>query len=299
MNELKVSKFYKFNLISNFLLTNENKININNEKNIKLIINLSNIAKKEKISINDNNDGEFIIESPIASYSIKNNLICAKSDSIDKIINTIYNLPSSIIALNNNDILLHASSVEFNGQIYAFCGEKGTGKSTFISYITKKYNFFSDDAIYLESFCDEEIRCYSPNGFIKICTDVIEKHNVSFFSEHKKICNYNNKVVYEKISKCNNDSFYYLKKIFILKRKKIDSFYIRKVTTEYEKNMLLLDNIVGSKYIPKNLILKMIKSDIYQNIYKSIDFYYLVIKDDLEFLSKNYELICNTIFSNI
>ena len=54
-----------------------------------------------------------------------------------------------------------------------------------------------------------------------------------------------------------------------------------------EKKSLLIANIVGSKYLPHDWIFKIFNSSIFNNIISKIEFKYLFIFNNIEYLRLN------------
>ena len=62
---------------------------------------------------------------------------------------------------NQSEVVLHASSVIINNEIFAFAGVSGTGKSTIAHELVKSgHKLFSDEALILRE-ANESVMCYT------------------------------------------------------------------------------------------------------------------------------------------
>lgn len=199
-----------------------------------------------------------------------------------------YNIPFSIISYINKNILLHSSAIEKHNKIIAFCGKKGQGKTTLVSYLSKYYNFYTDDTMILKlnnGLC----LCERSNSPLKMNEDILTMHD----GEHE-LYTISRKNVLQKayinprdikvnISEKNKSV---LDKIIILNRNKNENseIRIRKIDDYVSINSLILTNIVGSKYFPYEIISDYTNFKIYSYIINKIDFYILDYPTSLESL---------------
>lgn len=289
MNEQYVYNCYKFILKSNIPLSFLPKCNENFFMS-DCIIDLSCYNEKtfdnEKIYCTKNNK-DYIIESPLTSYviDVENNRIKAYYKNKNELESTLYNLPFSILAHNCKDILLHASSIECNKKIIAFCADKGVGKTTFVSHLTKFTNVFSDDTLYLTR-TNNIISCFSNSMPLKMN-----------FSTFKSLSNEDNIFVTAKESlqgkkfiesRCLNLGFgnisgiFNLKCIFFLRRVRNKSgIEVKNIDNELQKKSLLLNNVVGISYLLPEHVKNILNSSLFIYIIQNIPFKYLDICDDL------------------
>lgn len=213
---------------------------------IRLVLGYTN---EKKIGISEDGDS-FHIGYRDLFYTIEKsgNKIVATTSSLEKIVRTIGNIPISILGMCTGKILLHCSSVMLNNSLYVFMGPKGTGKST-IAYKLIHYKGavpFSDDALLV---CEDKV--YSRgNDFKVLCTDYYDK--IEYFNKFS--FNYTDEVVGKvhlktdliidrPIERSNIDT------IFMLRRVENGDYLQHQILNEYEKKIMLLNNVVGMKKI--------------------------------------------------
>lgn len=64
--------------------------------------------------------------------------------------NNLYRIILDFLTINQRYLPLHASSISKNNHSFCFIGESGGGKTSFlIKLLQKKYNFLSDDSIFV------------------------------------------------------------------------------------------------------------------------------------------------------
>lgn len=290
-------QFYKFNLISNIDLNIDPIVPNNKNKTIHLNAIKENDILRENIYFK-NNSKNFIIESPFASYCIDRDTIDVRYNTEENIISTIYNLPASIVSIYHSDLLLHASGLSVDNNVIAFCAPKGGGKTTLISYISKIFNFFSDDTIYLENNT-KNIRCYTGSNKLKLTEETLKHHNNGYKIYVNSSKNIQNKAYIKTedidLLPSTNLEFYKLQKIFFIKRTMNNELKVKDIHNINEKKSLLLANIVGSKYLPSDWVIKIIKSDIFNNILSKAEFKYLFIGNNLNYLAENITVLSKLI----
>ena len=303
MNEKYVYNCYKFVLESNIPLSF-----LTEGKGSDCIIELSCYNEKkfdnEKIYCTKNNK-DYIIESPLTSYiiDVENNRIKAYYKNKNELESTLYNLPFSILAQNCNDILLHASSIEYNKKIIAFCADKGVGKTTFVSHLAKYTNIFSDDTLYLTRI-NNIISCFTNGMPLKMnystfkslsCEDEIFVTAKESLQEKKFI-----------ESRCLNFDFgnifgiFNLKCIFFLRRcRNICGIEVKNIDNVLQKKSLLLNNVVGISHLSPEHVKNILNSSLFAYIIQNIQFKYLDICDDLIFIHQCSETFYNYIINEV
>ncbi len=292
MHNTFILPFYKFNLLSNIDLNTYPAPLNTQSKTIFLNAVKGNSVLDENINFNIN-DGIFTINSPFSSYYISKNNITAKYNTINDIKSTLYNLPASVISIYHSDLLLHASGLSIDNNIVAFCAPKGGGKTTLISYIAKVFNFFSDDTIYLENE-NNQINCYAGLDELKLTEETLYHHDNGYdiYMNSKKNIQEKAYVKANDINLLTSDKNcitkpYKLSKIFFIKRSENQGFKTKDIININEKKSLLIANIVGSKYLPHDWIFKIFNSSIFNNIISKIEFKYLFIFNNIEYLRLN------------
>lgn len=95
--------------------------------------------------------------------------------------NNLYRIILDFLTINQRYLPLHASSISKNNHSFCFIGESGGGKTSFlIKLLQKKYNFLSDDSIFVN-----HKKIFPTNYFLSVRKDfpnhpdikkVIENH---------------------------------------------------------------------------------------------------------------------------
>lgn len=289
MNEHYNYNCYIFHLKSNIPLSFLRQIDANttiSDYVIDLACFDDTLYKNDKIYFLKNKN-EYIIESPFSSYAIdvKSNKIKAYYENKVQLESTLYNLPFSIVAQNHNDILLHASSIEYGKKIIAFCADKGIGKTTFVSHLSKAVNFFSDDTLYLTK-CNNAVSCFSNGIPLKMNFDTFRSlsNEKNVYEESNQSLQNKKYIESEKLNLkyAKTSEFFNLKSIFFLRRvKKKQGIKIININNEMQKKSLLVNNVVGiSCFLPEH-VKRIINSPLFLYIIQNISFKYLDIRDDL------------------
>lgn len=229
------------------------------------------------------------MESPHASYIIDGNdcieAFCSRSIDIS---NTLFNLPAAGIAQLHGDLLLHSSSVEINKRIFAFCAEKGTGKSTLITSLCSFLNFFSDDTLYLHAENEQRIKCYTRIAKqIKLTPEAITAKGLS---EKELFQSYelpNGKLAIDARSIGLRVSSFCVKdppildSIFIIRRWKQENFKIKPIFLQMEKMAHLFEQCIGTSFFPKEWKISLMQSDIFSSVASNVRFFTLFIPNNL------------------
>ena len=211
----------------------------------------------------------------------KNNKINSFSEKIEYMFSNLLNLPFSFVSLYNNELLIHASGVEDKGLINIFCGTKGSGKSTLVSFLSRKINFYNDDTInvYLKN---KLIATNRGRKKIKLNQDILEKHHLTIPPDLLKTMQnkfYCDDVVLHTQNSAATDTF--LDKIFFIKRHGVVKFEIVPINSNLTKKLYLLDNIIGIDFMDKTLIKKICVMPVFCYIIEKCKFFILKIPDNL------------------
>lgn len=89
---------------------------------------------------------------PFAVYRLSrhsNDVFCQAAD-YESFYSTFFNLPFSVFLVQRGDLLLHASSLVHSqtGELLAFAGQKGVGKSTLVQLLCgETYQIYADDTL--------------------------------------------------------------------------------------------------------------------------------------------------------
>lgn len=257
-------------------------------------IKLSNFPYEQKSEYDAGDDTNyFIVDFGInLLYFIPksdnpSNEILVFSDENEKIRSSFLNIPVSLFLLRYNGLMLHVSCIEQNGDIFGFCGEKGTGKSTLSFLLSKTYNLFSDDSLYAR-FSESGMLCYRTNSFIRLHMNTFLMYGKEndFNGLHKNLVG-KAYVFPDQMglkSSCKNVG--HLKRLYFLKRNKNGLFEVKSVTENILKKIYLLNNIIGMPYVNNELLLKIVYWDSYQYLINNVDFYEMTVPDDLDKMSK-------------
>lgn len=262
--------------------------------------NINNSDENDLLIYYKNNN--YYLDSKICQYTIDlvGKKIIAYFNSEENLQSTVYNIPFSVISILNNNLLLHACSIEIENKVIAFCGKKGTGKSTLLSHLCKKANFYSDDTLNIK-LKSNEIFTYNSYKTIKLTEESLSTHKITCFDKYKR--NIQNKL-YVPIGDLNNQQFVEndlkLKYIYYLEKdSSVNTVVIKKVNDYFTKCLLLLNSIVGIDYLSLELITKMKNSKIFIEILKKIDFYKFIMPDDLKKVSTNADILIEHLQSTL
>ncbi len=221
-------------------------------------------------------------------YAITKNQIICYFDDLDYMNVTICNIPMAIVAILNNKIPCHCSSILLKRQIgvVLFMAEKGVGKSTtaFLANNCLDYEIFGDDMVTIERL-NGNIYAYQGSSRIKVCKDLAELFNL----DNKKDDIYQgvDKCYYTPKNLCSNYDRVHLNNIFILERG--SEIKIERVSPYFYKSFLC-KNIVGIDIIQGVLIKEI--SAILNNL-KISSMFKLIVPNTIEKLSEHIETIIN------
>jgi hypothetical protein len=253
------------------------------------------VNKKTGISVK--NDILHII-FPFITFDIEltKGIMRAAYVDIEQLYSTMFNLPFSAIAISRGDILLHCGSVSHNNYIFAFAGEKGIGKSTLISRLSKTFNFFTDDTLDIKD--NNYLHCYSCGSFMKLHLDSflsIKDSDMSLFDNARK--NIQNKAYLTPFpaeteqaaeTRC-------LKRIYLVKREKINKPVIDDITGSLRKRYVVIANTVGSGFLPKELLQKMARSSVVDRLINLIEYKQIIIPDNIDSVTETAQLLVEDI----
>jgi hypothetical protein len=298
----KLHKFYLFSSIEIPLLEQVKNNITNNELIIKLNIH-HNIYNQDQIKDKYLHKDIYYIDfgaNLIYIIHKQNNLIEAYTDNNENIITSFFNVPLSLYLVRYNGILLHASTIEINRRIIGFCGDKGAGKSTMVMLLSKKYNLFSDDTIYIESE-DDNIIALSANRFTRLTKEtfniITRRYDFDKFPHNIIGKAY---IFPDKIGLKSSDSDRgILSALFIINRSNIDSIRIEKVTSLIAKKIAVWHNIVGINYFDDRNFLVEINTELIETLIAKIAFYRLLVPNNILCLEKFIDENMIPILSNI
>ncbi len=283
--------FYKlldYTLISTIhipFLYEETNDNVERFKVIYLKVyyeNYDNKSNGESVVIDFNYNLTYIIYQ-------NDNLIEVYTDSDEKVISSFFNVPLSIYMMRDNAVILHTSSIEIEGKIFAFCGEKGAGKSTLTFLLSQTYNFFSDDTLLLKK---EKGGLYARNiiSIMRLCKDTYEK-----ITQLNNFDNYQHNVVGKAYVSPENVNFKtscvnfgQLKAIFFIKRISEPIFKLHKIDSSIVKYINIVNNIVGSHYIRNEWLLEEHTKELLKPIVDNVTMYKLYLPSNFEFIKENF-----------
>lgn len=208
-------------------------------------------CESTNINVGVDHDGRIIVKLyTYAEYIIDFHArkITAIAPSTTYIEATIFNIPMAVVALLKQNFPLHGSAINYNGNVMAFCGEKGTGKSTLVYNLLKKNNcldknidFFTDDALLIKA-CDLGWDAYSCGEYMKLITEEISVGENEVFPVMP------NTMYKSYLRQLRSKDHGELKKIFFLKRSYGKVFSLTPITSRFEKILNLYNNLIGVDY---------------------------------------------------
>lgn len=266
---------------------------------VKICSQFKNTSLNEDLSIFVC-DEEYIIDSSISSFSINKNgnIMNAYYCKKENFLTMIFNIPFSLLSFLKGDLLLHACSIEYRNNIIAFCGQKGTGKSTLLSYLCREFYFYSDDTINIK-LKSTRLQTFNSCKILKLTEDSISLHKIKDYSKYER--NIQNKLyvpINEIGIKASTGSGLPLKDIyFIIRNPALKKININEINDIFIKSTFLLSNIVGIDYFSADLIFKIQSNELFSYILNHVKFYKLEIPDGLEKLNYVYDELYHRITS--
>ncbi len=232
--------------------------------------------------------GKFTVQlGKLALYTIdtlENRFYC-KSRDFEAFFSTLFNIPFSVYCLSKNEILFHASSLVYNGQVICLTGCKGAGKSTLTEILNQydEFQIFGDDTVCI----DNNLICNRAHNLLKQTPETVNALEIKTLDEKnvagKFYTNFNSDLNTSKI-----------KKIIQIVRTESDEFELKLATTHLKINNIFKTNIVGISHMPFCLIAKALKL----NIDSNVCVYELFVPNNLKCLLENKiqlkELIINS-----
>lgn len=231
-------------------------------------------------------EGYIITFGDHACYKLshENNRFEIRTKSTEILFSTMFNLPVSIFLANKGGILLHCSSFIHDKSALCFCGNKGVGKSTWISMCLDRFPFFSDDT--LAVFGDESrMECKAAGKFIKLHEDSAKAHGISEdqFRELRK--NTQGKayvdVAHRALPEAGEPS---PKAVFHLSRYAGDCMTVKRVNSDLERTAILLTSIVGMRHFNGALLDMVRTSEVFNKLVSDVPFFRLYLPRDLGLL---------------
>lgn len=253
---------------------------------LKKIVDCSNFDLKVKVDygeiagetiiIKETNKVFSVLLGSLAHYFIdfsKDEIHCL-TPNFESFFSTFFNIPFSVYCLSKGDVVYHACSLMYKGEVFCLTGNKGVGKSTLTSILnsSEEFSAFSDDTIHIGN----DLHVSSAHNLIKQTTETVNALGLSTLNV-------------QNIAGKHYSSFGAVKnavkvgKIFHLVRSNKLEFKIRPITSEMKKDSIFRANIVGIAHMPYSLISKTMK--IKPNA--KIQFYELMIPNDLNFVIQN------------
>lgn len=110
----------------------------------------------EKIIYKFQNRYQFIIEDKLISYQLLSNSSESSEHLTDYVLLKHFMLNQILpLVLSRKQIVIHASAVLVSGQVFAFCGTSGAGKSTVAQRLLSEGQFLADDYLPLSLYEDK------------------------------------------------------------------------------------------------------------------------------------------------
>ncbi len=264
------------------LLSNINDVN---KFDLKVDVNFDNIIG-DTVSIKKDDEQYLIKLGSLAIYHIDptNNMITCKARDFESFFSTFFNIPFSVYCLCKDELLFHACSLLHDNKVLCLSGNKGVGKSTLTSILNSNANFyiFGDDTVQIS----KGLIAKRAHNLIKQTPETVNALNVPTLNVQNVAGKYYSYFdTAERIATIG--------KIFHLVRSDELKFKIELITSELKKDCIFRANIVGVEHMPYSLINKILK--VKPN--KEIQFYELIIPNDLNYLIKNMNILTKEILS--
>ena len=272
-------------------------LQITQKQNSDNIIKLS-VLPYEKNSEHDLNDNKnnFVINFGINLIYIvpkpENpcNDITVFSDEEEKVRSSFLNIPMSLFLLRYKGFLLHISCIEKSGILIGFCGEKGVGKSTITFLLSKYYNLFSNDALYVQSEVNNIVG-YRTNSFIRVAQNTFEMYGKEndFHKLNKNIMGKAYVFPEQMGLKSSKNNTGQLKRIYFLKRYNDITIKNIRIESFIKKKLYLFNNIIGAYHIKDELFLSMASWEAYTCLMNNVEFFEMNVPDNLDLTKSTIE----------
>lgn len=237
----------------------------------------------DPLTVHKNNYDAYISYEDVVFHIPKEGgIINILSNDLECFQEVLRNKPFSIVCFLQGRTVLHASSIETDRGIYAFCGPTGMGKTTISLLLAKKYPLFSDDQLCIEKSIDGKLMCYSPDNVQKITHSTLKYLQLD--EKSKYLHPVYKKYMYHSPNFTSNVQNA-LNAIFILKRMGEDAnIFIKKITDNSHKTAQIINNTLARKQL---LSMGYAKSDIVKSLL-NVDMFYLYYPS---FFEKNIDFI--------
>ena len=287
-NESFVMPFYKYRIGCDIDIGGEKS-----DERVDIVLTSESGNPEERENIYEHSSEEYRILSPIASYYIypAENRMHVRYDYPEQIRSTLCSLPASVLAGYKGELILHSSSVEMGGKVVAFCAEKGTGKTSLVSYLGRVFPVFSDDTLYLEN-SSGGINCYSASNTLRLTHASARGHG----EQTESLYNAAPKTVQNKAHlSCTELG---LKSIrpgtpgklgaIVCLRRSGERAGIVRIDAGTARFGALLNNCVGAAFLPPYILKSIIRSDYFAKLLECVPILELTLPDSFEFLRDGY-----------
>lgn len=197
---------------------------------------------------------------------------------------TLLNLPFALYGIENNALLLHASSLEMDNQLIPICAPKGMGKTTTSVGLAKYMSFYSDDTVMLR-FIKDEIYGFYGIKYAKLTNETIDILNLDIKYDNPKY-NIQNKRYYNLDNPIKKSLK--LNRLFFLSRQNHEKVEFSNIHHEFNRKITLHANICGATSLGYDYCKNIENSHIFKHILAHCDF----IKVDIP---NNKDLIHNSL----
>lgn len=220
---------------------------------------------------------------------LANNKMLINARNKNVVESTLLNLPFALYGIENDALLLHASSLEMDNQLIPICAPKGMGKTTMSVGLTKYMNFYSDDTVMLRLIKDEIYGFYGikyaklTNETIVILNLDINYDNPKYNIQNKRYYNLDNPI--KKSLKLN--------RLFFLTRQNLEKVEFSNIHNEFNRKITLHANICGATALGYDYCKNVEYNHIFKHILEHCDFIKVDIPNNKDLIHNSLNDIAN------
>ncbi len=225
------------------------------------------------------------------TYVIYNNdnLIEAYTDNIEKVISSFFNIPLALFLERDNALILHASSIEIDGNVFAFSGNKGMGKSTLTFLLSQYYNFYADDTLVIK-YEQKQMKLMRVTSYIRLCNDTYKNiTQLDNFDDY--LHNVMGKAYVSPADtnfKNSSVDIGRLKSIFFLERASGPDFELHLMEAPIIKYLNIVNNIVGIDQMKSELLFEEHTKELLETIVGQVRMYKLAVPYNFDYVKESF-----------
>lgn len=216
---------------------------------------------------------------PFAVYRLSrhsNDVFCQAAD-YESFYSTFFNLPFSVFLVQRGDLLLHASSLVHSqtGELLAFAGQKGVGKSTLVQLLCgETYQIYADDTLRIPMDTSMGFR---GNSLLKITPETS-----ALIQGRLQLTGHQNAVGKNYAAIPTDSRQRQIRAIVQLAQTSDASFSIRPVNTPLQRTQIICRHLTGIPFWTASMIQKVMQ------LVKSVEIpvYSMRIPDSLHWLEQ-------------